>query len=216
MAAHDDPVIRGQRIGQRLLLAAVDDVREERLRGGLSLDAIAATLGWSRAKVRRIERGDLSTTVFDLCRLCVAVGLDPSIRVYPGPTVLRDAGQVRLLERFRMRVHPAWDWATEVPFPSPGDPRAWDGFLRRASTRIGIEAESRLRDAQATARRLAIKQRDGGVDRIILLLAETRANSAALAAGREYLRARFPLDTRAVLRALGDGRDPGANGIVVL
>ena len=216
MAAHDDPTERGRRLGLRLLLASVDEIRDERLRRGLSLDAVASSLGWSPTKVRRVERGDPSTTVLDLCRVCVVVGLDPSVRVYPGPTVLRDAGQARLLERFRSRLHPTWDWATEVPFPDPGDRRAWDGFLRRTSIRIGVEAEARLRDAQATARRLAIKQRDSGVARVILLLADTRANTAALAGAREYLRASLPLETRAVMQALSHGRDPGANGLAVL
>jgi hypothetical protein len=136
--------------------------------------------------------------------------------VYPAGTTLRDAGQIRLLGRLHDRLHATWRWGTEVPLPRPGDLRAWDGFLWRPGLRIGVEAESRLRDAQATARRLAVKQRDGGVDHVILLLAETRANSAALQAGREALRPSLPLDTRRILRALARGEDPGASGIVVL
>jgi hypothetical protein len=216
MVAHDDEIERGRRLGQRQLLACLDEVHDARLRRGLSLDALTSALGWSRAKASRIAHGDPSTTVIDLFRLCVAVGLDPSLRVFPDQPPLRDAGQIRLLTRFQARLHPSWVWATEVPLPGRGDRRAWDGFLRRGSTRIGVEAEARLRDAQATARRLALKQRDGQVDLVILLLAETRANSAALAAGREYLRPSLPLDTRAVLRALGMGRCPVASGVVVL
>ena len=47
-------------------------------------------------------------------------------------------------------------------------------------------------------------------------VSDTAHNRAVLAEHREALRASFPLDTRAVMRALEAGRTPEASGIVVL
>jgi hypothetical protein len=44
-------------------------------------------------------------------------------------------------------------------------------MTRIAGLRIGVEAETRARDRQELQRRVALKRRDGGVDRVILLLA---------------------------------------------
>jgi hypothetical protein len=81
---------------------------------------------------------------------------------------------------------------------------------------IGIEAEMRLDDLQALERRIALKRRDSGIDIVILLIADTLGNRRRLADHRDVLRSSFPLDTRAVLAALGSGRPPAASGIVVL
>jgi hypothetical protein len=83
-------------------------------------------------------------------------------------------------------------------------------------TRIAIEAEMRLVDAQSVDRRIALKRRDSGIAITILLLPDTNTNRAALATCRAALRANFPLDTRGVLHAMSAGRPPTASGIVVL
>jgi hypothetical protein len=51
---------------------------------------------------------------------------------------------------------------------------------------------------------------------LILLVNGSRANRAFLAQGRSMLAAAFPIRTRAVLEALGSGRDPGGMSIVLL
>ena len=97
-----------------------------------------------------------------------------------------------------------------------GDPRAFDLVLRSADVTIAVEAETRLYDVQAQARRAMAKQSDGEIDRLVLLIADTKHNALVLRDARALLAGDFPLDTRAILRALREGRDPGANGIVVL
>ena len=62
----------------------------------------------------------------------------------------------------------------------------------------------------------ALKLRDSGFDRLILLVSDTANNRRMLEAYREDLRSSFPLDTRAVLADLRRGRTPSASGIVVL
>ena len=63
-----------------------------------------------------------------------------------------------------------------MPLPNAGDRRAWDAVIGIARVRIGVEAETRARDEQELERRLSLKRRDGGVDHVILLLADTRSN----------------------------------------
>jgi hypothetical protein len=171
----------------------------------------------SQSTYGRIERARLpSVTVAQLSLACAAVGLKFVARPYPDADPVRDAAHTNLLRRLRDRIHPAVAWRTEVPLPIPGDRRAWDAQCIPENTVIGIEAEMRLDDIQALERRIALKRRDGGIEIVILLLADTRGNRRRLADHREALRGSFPLDGRAVLVALGAGRSPGASGIVLL
>jgi hypothetical protein len=51
---------------------------------------------------------------------------------------------------------------------------------------------------------------------VILLVADTRRNRRVLRGVGELIAARFPLDTREVLRQLRAGRIPDQSGIVLL
>lgn len=100
--------------------------------------------------------------------------------------------------------------------PIGGDPRALDGLLAVGGSSIGVEAETRLGDVQAVDRRIQLKKRDARLDRLILLVADTRFNRLMLERHREALRASYPLDTKAVVAALARADAPSADGIVVL
>jgi hypothetical protein len=165
----------------------------------------------------RIERGSLRhVTVEQLALACAAVGLKLVGRAYPDADPLRDAGHARLLERFRKRLPPDAEWRTEVPMPIPGDRRAWDARCRIGGVHLAIEAEMRVDDLQALERRIALKRRDGGIDVVVLLVADTHGNRRRVGAHREALRVNFPLEPRAILVALRAGHAPGASGIVFL
>jgi transcriptional regulator with XRE-family HTH domain len=192
------------------------DIAAARRNTGLSQDALGAACGISGSAAGRIENG--VTDIVDLrtlAALAAAVGLDLRLRAYPAGDPIRDAGQQRLLERLHARLHPGLRWATEVPLPVDGDKRAWDALIRGDAWRIAVEAETVLDDIQAQERRLALKQRDGAVDHVILLVADTRRNRRALVAAPAAF-ATFSRDARPVLRALGSGADPGTNAIVIL
>ena len=88
-------------------------------------------------------------------------------------------------------------------------------MIRGEGWSIGVEAETVLDDLQAVERRIALKQRDGDVDHVILLVAETRRNRMALAAAPHAFTG-FSRDARTVLRAVAEGRNPGCSAIVVL
>ncbi len=190
------------------------DIAVARRAAGLSQETVGSAGGISASPESRIERG--ATRQVDpmvLAAIGAVVGLDVRLRAFPAGDAIRDAGKNRLLER--MRVHPMLGWRTEVPLPIEGDLRAWDAVIRDPGWRLLIEAETVLADIQATERRLALKQRDGGEDHVLLLLADTATNRRALTAAPGAFAASL-LRTREILTGLGRGDDPGAGGIVIL
>jgi len=193
------------------------ELRNSRRGAGLSQRVAGGAVGMSHAQVGRIERGKVADpTVGQLARLAAAVGLDLSVRLYPGTDAVRDAAQLRLFGRFRLGLHPALRWRTEVPLPLGGDRRAWDAVIDGDGWRAHVEAETRIGDVQALLRRLALKMRDGGADRVILVVARTRANTATLAAVRSAMTTSFPLAQRVIVTRLQEGADPGGSGIVCI
>jgi len=209
------PVQRAIRIAVEDEARVRSDLMQARQGSGLSREAIGQACGLSRTIVERIEDGTRPTTIDEHAAIGAAVGLDVRLRADPTGDPIRDAGQQRLLKRLRGRRHPILHWATEVPLPIEGDMRAWDAVIRGERWCSGVEAETVLDDIQAVERRLALKQRDGEMDHVILLVAVTPRNRRALAAAPTAF-ATFSRGARATLRALSDGRDPGSSGIVIL
>ena len=198
-------------------MAVGAEILNARLSAGSSQRAAGASVGMSHAQFGRIERGDLSgVTIEQLARAASAVGLRLVVRVYPAADAVLDEPQLRLLERLRVRLPSGSRYRTEVGLPLPGDLRAWDAVVDVGGGQFAVEAESRIRDLQALARRLALKQRDGAMGVVVLLVNDTAANRAVLAEHHAALSAQFPLDGRSILRALAAGRTPTRNGILVL
>jgi transcriptional regulator with XRE-family HTH domain len=195
-----------------------------RLNAALPQREVSSAAGLSRPQYGRIERGlSPEVSVATIARIAAVLGLDASLKFYPAADPIRDGAHVALLERLRARCHPSLMWRTEVPFPRSGDLRAWDAIIRGFAIPVGhdhvrgaVEAETRPVDIQALDRKLALKERDGGADWMILLLADTRHNRALLAGSGSTLRARFPFDGRRALELLGAGVDPGASSIILL
>lgn len=217
MAARERPVDRGQRLGVAALRQVGDELRVARTSLGLSIAAVAAAVGISAAELSRIERARAPwVSLVTLARLAAAVGLDLSVRLFPGGPPVRDAPQISILIDFSRDLALSLRWDTEVPLPIPGDLRAWDGMIRGVGWRFGAEAESAPRDAQALARRLQLKLRDGDVDGLVLLIRDTKQTRQFLETAAPELAALLPHGTRAVMAALRAGRRPPGNGIVVV
>ena len=100
--------------------------------------------------------------------------------------------------------------------PIPGDRRAWDGVAAVRGRTAGSELETRLNDVQALQRRVTLKERDGDVDIVLLVVADTTANRRFLEQHREQLRTLLPLDSRQVLDAFRRGELPEKSGIVIV
>ena len=216
MGTRNGPVDRARRRIEEDLYRVRFELGSARRGAGLSLDQIGETCDVAGSTAGRIESGFIrDPDLRMLAMLAATVGLELRLRAYPSGDPIRDAGQQRLLQRLRLRVHADLPWRTEVPLPVDGDGRAWDAVIRTRTWRLAVEAETVLEDIQAVERRVALKQRDGHMETVILLVADTRRNRRALASAPAAF-AGFSRDSRSVLRALGRGEDPGTSAIVVL
>ena len=193
------------------------EIRLARLELDLSQEAAAAAIARSGSAWSRLERAEVvNLPLIDLTVAAAVVGLELNLRTYPAGRPLRDRSHLELLERLRARLAPGVLWQTEVPLPNPGDLRAWDALIRVAQVRVGVEAETRARDAQALQRKLMLKRRDGGVDHVILLLASTRHNREFLRSVGAGFKAELPLPGKLALERLAAGRDPQGSSIILL
>lgn len=178
---------------------------------------VARLTATSTSHICRVEHGQVATlSIRELARHAAAVGLKPYVKVFPLGRRLLDKPQLELLARFRSRLHRSWAWETEVPMPQAGDLRSGDCRITLGECAILVEAFTRFSDYQAQTASAARKKRDLAADRLILLLAATHANRRAMAEAAAVANGSFPLGTTAVLSALREGCDPGADGIVFL
>ncbi|MEP7379753.1 MAG: helix-turn-helix transcriptional regulator [Chloroflexota bacterium] len=217
MPANERFVGRARRSALETVARLGHDIQDARIALGLSQAAMARGAGLSRSVAGRLERGeDINATVADLLVLGAVVGLEVSVRAYPVGPPLRDRAHAALLERFRRNLPTGLKWATEVPLPNPGDLRAWDAMVSGAAFRVGIEAETRARDGQSLERRIRAKQRDGGVDAVILVLADTRSNRAFMRERAASFDELFPVRATAALSDLRAGRCPVGNAVILV
>ena len=217
MATRRDRGAEADRISRAIRVAIGAELLDARRGIGVSQTVAGRSVGMSHAQFGRIERGVLANvTVDQLARACGAVGLKLVVRAYPDGDSVRDVGHLALLARLRARIPSSIQVRTEVPLAIAHDKRAWDLVLGTGADRVAVEGETRLQDLQALERRIALKQRDGSMDRIILLVSDTATNRRVLAEQRETLRGRFPGDGRQVLAALRSGTLPDASAVLVL
>ncbi len=200
-----------------MIAATGSELRTARVAAGLSLGAVGRVVGLSHSQVGRIERGvHPSVSVIQLARIGSVVGLDISVRMYSNGSPLRDTAHLALLSRFRDRLPAMLVVRTEVPLSLPGDLRAWDLVVAGAGEPIAVEAETRLADIQALERRLALKARDSGMSRVLLIVSASRTNRLAIRESHASLMASFPVPGRAAMAALAKGRDPGGNALILM
>ncbi|HLB43933.1 MAG TPA: helix-turn-helix transcriptional regulator [Candidatus Limnocylindrales bacterium] len=203
---------RGSSRARRILAELATDVREARLRSGLSQEEAGRRAGLSGDKVWKIEHERLGTlSVVDACRLTAVLGLDFAARTYENGARIRDAGQAPRLVKLLAGVGAPLRYRTDVPLPARDDApelRAWDALLSGNGERTAVELEARLTDMQATARRHNLKRRDDPVEHFLLVVANTKHNRRVM---REYagLFADLPhLRTASVLKQLRAGKHP--------
>jgi hypothetical protein len=170
-----------------------------------------------RSKLSRIERGRFRMVpVVELSRLCAILGLELSVRVYPGGQPIRDSAQQALLDRFQAAISPSIRCRREVPLPVSGDLRAWDAWLA-FNEPIAVEAETRPRDLQATQRRINLKWRDDPrVAGVVLLLADTRRNRDLMREYGDALLIDYPVPGEELLADLAAGRRPRGSGVLLM
>lgn len=216
MAGSESAAAIGARRSRVLRHRIAEELSTARRSSGLSVREVARFVGVSAARIERAEHGDPATLTIDLAaRIAPVVGLLLAASLHPNGDPVRDRAHLALLERFRLRLHRGLVWRTEVPMPIAGDLRGADGVAQGAFGTILVEAETRVTDIQAVERKTALKQRDLGADRLILLIADTPNNRRVVDLHPE-LRERFPVPARRCLAALRRGEDPGGNSLVIL
>lgn len=215
MSAH--PLVAARRLSKWMLVEAGRELRTARIPRGMRQRDVAAALGTSVSHVCRVEHGQvIRLSVEALSRHAAAVGLKPFLRLYPLARVPLDRPQLELLERFRIRISPDWSFETEVPMPAAGDLRAADSRQTLGACSVLTEAFTRFADFQLQSRAALLKKRDLHATRLLLLVSATTTNRRLLREAGPIIREQFPLGTRQVLSAMADGRDPRADGIVLL
>ena len=165
-----------------------------RLEHATSYADLGRSVGLTGQQVARICRGrSESVSIVRLSALLAAVGMDLSSRAYPSGVPVRDAAHLALLARLRARVPDPLKWPVEVPVvarlgaedgfrgSAAIDRRAWDAVIEGPGWRLGVEAETRLVDVQSLERRVALKERDGDVSAVILLVNDTAHNRRVIA-----------------------------------
>jgi len=209
-------VARGREEGAGVVAYVAREAKVSREAASLTQRAVAEAVGISPSRYNRIEHGLApNLTIVQASTILAAVGLRLGARAYPAAQPIRDEAHLALLGRLRACLHPSLGWRTEVPLPIRGDLRAWDANVIGDHWLIGVEAETRPNDAQALRRRIALKQRDGGIEHVILLLADTRHNRELVRAHAADFADDFPLAGRRALELLRAGVDAGGSSIVL-
>ena len=217
MVTRERRLDRARRAVRRALIAVGEELRDARIRAGMTQRQLGDAVGISHAAVSRIERGEATWVSYETLVLMGSVlGLDIPIRAYPSGEPVREAAQIALLARLRVLLPPNPRWRTEVPLGIPGDRRAWDAVIEGRGWRVPIEAETRLRDVQAVLRRVALKRRDDQCEVVILLVADTRHNRHVLRLAAADLASEFPVKSAKALAALVAGERPSASAVVLL
>jgi transcriptional regulator with XRE-family HTH domain len=217
MPSKERSLDRGTRKARTILTTYGEEMRLARTEHGLSQRSVAAAVGLSKTQVGRVERGEArALSIFHAARIAAVLGLDLSVRTYPGGAPIRDAAHRNLLDRFAAMLPSSAVWGYEVPLPIGGDDRAWDAVARLLRIRLGVEAETHVRDAQAVQRRFALKRRDDPtIDCGVLVLSDTRHHRALLREHGDALGATFPLTKDELLATLAAGRKPVADCLVL-
>jgi transcriptional regulator with XRE-family HTH domain len=217
MATCETRLNRGRRRGRDLSAALLNDIRAARTAANVSVRHIARALGWSHSRYARFESGQLeSVEVRDVAEAGAVLGLELSARLYPVGDPIRDAGQQKLRGRLRALIAPAFRVVNEVLLPNPGDRRSWDVLLRLGAQLVGVELETRVRDVQRLVRQLRERERDGGVDHLLLVLSDSAHNRHLLPQLMEALGPGFATPPRSLLRALRTGQALPGSGVILI
>jgi hypothetical protein len=179
--------------------------------------AVAEALRISAGQYSRKERGLAGGLTIEQATVAfAAVGMELSVRAYPGGPPIRDAAHARLIERLRRCCHPGVRLLTEVPLPDDRDQRAWDAVAIAPAWQHHFEVETRPRDRQALERRIALKTRDGAIGGVSLVLLDSRYCRDLIRSWAPAFAERFPIPASVALASLRAGHDPGAGSIILL
>ncbi len=210
---------RGRRSGLFLVARTIRELREARITANVSQPALARELDWSQARLWRMENGKLADAgVVTLSEMAAALGLALSVNLYPAGDPIRDRGQQALGHRFDATLSARWQVTSEALLPGGGH-RAWDRLLRLRDVPthlVGADLETRIRDIQHLVRRTRLRERDGQVDAVLVVLSDTAANRRLVDELRSALGSDYGTRPREILRYLRAGTRLPGSGVVLL
>lgn len=203
-----------------LVARSINEIRDARLAAGLTHDEIANAIGVARSNVTRLEAGrreDLG--VVELSEIASVLGYEVSVGLHPIGDPVRDKGQLACGRRFDEVLSDRWRGTDETLLPGAGEQRAWDKLLRLVDAipryLVGVDIESRVWDIQAIVRRTRARERDGQVDAILLVLADTAHNRRIAAELRQALGPEYAASPRSLWLGLRKGERLVGSGVVL-
>jgi transcriptional regulator with XRE-family HTH domain len=204
-----------------LLARSVAEVRNARLVAGLSLDQLARELEWSATAVGRLESGQREDIgIVALSEIASVLGYEVSVGLHPIGDPVRDKGQLACGRRFDAVLSERWRVTDETLLPGAGEQRSWDKLLRLTDATprylVGTDIESRVWDVQAIVRRTRARERDGQVDHILIVLADTAHNRRIVDELRASLGPDYATSARCLVRALRVGMRLAGSGVVLV
>lgn len=105
----------------------------------------------------------------------------------------------------------------DATLPTLGDLRSWDVLIRLGTAyRVGVEAETRVRDQQELVRRIRQRELHGGVDAILIVLSDSTHNRRLAGGLRKALGQDYAAATGHTLAALRSGQRLPGSGLVLL
>lgn len=203
--------------------------REQIRRLGIEASTARTALGWaqlevaqragvSQASVARLEAGDPRLGLAIVAAIFAALGLNLSLKVYPGEAVrLRDSAQLGMAEWIRSQVHYSLRLSLEVPTGT--GLQAADMLLMGPTRGIHLELESGLPDFQAAQRRGqlkrdALEQRIGIPLAFVLAIKDSERNRRAVQPYSTLIASALPAASREVLEAIRSGRPLTRDGFL--
>lgn len=212
-----NPIHEARQQSRWVLLRIGRELRIARYLAGMTQRQAGAAVGRSGSWISLVEAARAPRiSVAELTVVAAAVGLRLYVNAYPAGRRPLDAPQLDLLAAFNARIHPSWHRELEKVMPLEGDLRAVDELLTSTNCSLAVEAITRFADVQAQVRSARAKQRDVGATRLVLVVKGSHANRRLLRDAGLVLRDEFPIGAREGLRALADGRDPGADCLIAI
>jgi transcriptional regulator with XRE-family HTH domain len=212
LAIHD-----GDRQLRRTCIRFGEEIREIRLRAGVSQAALARAIGVARSVVCRMEQGDPNVSARIRARAVAALGADFRIAVFPGGVpLIHDAAHARIVEAILRRCHPSWHPTLEAPVPGPSR-RSTDVRLDRGGDVVLMEVETHVCALEAiiregTEKRSAVAAAAGARRiHVVLVLPPTRHHRSLVYGHPAIVAAAFPASDTDLATALAgpDHQWPG-------
>jgi hypothetical protein len=212
---------RGRRHGLALVRRTIRELRDARVLAGISHDQMGKELGGSGSAYGRFETFQLDDVgLVRLAEIASLLGYEVSLGLHPIGEPIRDKGQRACASRFDALLSDRWRVTDEALLPGPGQQRAWDKLLRLIDSSppylVGTDIESRVHDIQAIVRRTRARERDGNVDHILIVLADTAHNRRVFDELVRSLGDACTTPSRDIVTALRAGTPLPGSGVVLV